>query len=66
MWDTVAGVAHVLCLATGNVEVDPQQNVLLYKINKAYTDVSAIAKKRTHCSTMEYMRRGSKKRILIS
>jgi hypothetical protein len=31
MWDTVAGVAHVLCLATGNVEMDPQQDVLLHK-----------------------------------
>jgi hypothetical protein len=28
MWDTVAGVAHVLCLATGNVEMYPQQYVL--------------------------------------
>jgi hypothetical protein len=32
MRDAVAGIAHVLCLSTGNVEVDPQQDVLLYKI----------------------------------
>jgi hypothetical protein len=54
MWDTVAGVAHVLCLATGNVEMDPQQDILLDKINKAHTDISAIAKKRIHCPTTHH------------
>jgi hypothetical protein len=46
MWDTVAGVAHVLCLATGDVEVDPQQDVLLNKTSKVHTDLSRVIKYR--------------------
>jgi hypothetical protein len=34
VWDAVAGVTHVLCLATGDVKVDPQQDILLYKIKE--------------------------------
>jgi hypothetical protein len=49
MWNAVAGIAHVLCLSTGNVEVDPQQNILLEQDQvKIYKKLLAIVNKHIH------------------
>jgi hypothetical protein len=34
VWNAVTSVAHILCLATGDMKVDSQQDVFLYKIKE--------------------------------